>query len=129
DPDNPWRQLRVLRARTLVLGNELPEFLSQEALRFFEGMPGGSLWLVAVDELLVWRLSFLRAQLAFTLTPDLPVVPPEFKGFHLLSAHGLTRGAEFGGTLALPLLAFSPGAVGMPLSWTPHALVLVFGQT
>jgi hypothetical protein len=129
DPDNLWRQLRVLRARTLVLGKELPEFLAKEAPRFFEGMPGGSLWLVTVDELLVWRLSFLRVQLAFTLTPDLPVVPPEFQGFHLLSAHGLTRGAEFGGALALPLLAFSPGAIGMPLSWTPHALVLVFGQT
>jgi hypothetical protein len=76
DPDNLWRQLRVLRARTLVLGKELPEFLAKEAPRFFEGMPGGSLWLVTVDELLVWRLSFLRAQLAFTLTRTCPSFRP-----------------------------------------------------
>jgi hypothetical protein len=37
DPDNLWRQLRVLRARTLVLGGELPEFLAKEAPRFSTG--------------------------------------------------------------------------------------------
>jgi len=129
DPNNLWRQLRVLRARTFVLGDELPDFLKVEVPRLFAGMPGGSLWLITVDELLVRRMMFLRGQLALTLTPDLPLGTPGFNGFQLLSAHGLTRGSDFASALSFPLLVFSPGAVGMPLSWQPHALVLVFGQT
>jgi hypothetical protein len=43
DPNNLWRQLRVLRARTFVLGDELPDFLEVEVPHLFAGMPGGSL--------------------------------------------------------------------------------------
>ncbi|MDE3075036.1 MAG: hypothetical protein KGJ86_06365 [Chloroflexota bacterium] len=98
--------------------------------RIFARMPGASLWFISVDELLARRLSFLRGQLALTLTPDLPLGTPDFDGFRLLSAHSLTGGgADFAGALSLPLLAFSPGVIGIPLSWAPHALVLLFGQT
>jgi hypothetical protein len=128
DKDRLWRQMRVLRARTFLLGRELPDYLAQEMPTIFDGMPGSSLWLINVDELLLRRLMFLRAQLALTLTPDVPLVAGEFTGFRLLSAHGLTRGIDFSNALALPLVMFSPGLLGIPLSWEPHALVLVFGQ-
>lgn len=35
DPGNLWRQLRVLRARTFVLGDRLPTFLQVEMPKVF----------------------------------------------------------------------------------------------
>jgi hypothetical protein len=72
--------MRVLRACTFLLGRELPEYLSREMPTIFAGMPGASLWLISVDELLPRRMMFLRAQLALTLTPDIPLVPGSFPG-------------------------------------------------
>lgn len=129
DKDRLWRQMRVMRARTFLLGRELPEYLGVEIPDIFEGMPNASLWLVTVDDLLLRRLMFMRAQLALTLTPDIPLVAGQFPGFQLLAAHGLTRGGiDFSSALSLPLVMFSPGLIGIPFSWEPHALILLFGE-
>jgi hypothetical protein len=118
DPGHLWRKLRVLRARTFVLGDRLPTFLQVEMPKVFADMPGASLWLVTTDELFLRRMMFLRGQLGLTLTPDLPL-GPEFNGFQLLSAHGLAKGADVGSALSFPLMSFCPGVVGMRGSRTP----------
>lgn len=79
--------------------------------------------------MLLARLSFLRTQVALALTPDIRLSGEEFVGLRLLEAHSLTGGTDFGSVCAPPLLAFSPGVVGLPLSAPPHALVLFLGQT
>jgi hypothetical protein len=127
NPDDLWSQLRVLRAKVFVLGNQLPGFLAQQAPPLFNTFSDGSLWLITADELLLRRLTFLRAQFAFTLTPDIPVGTPQFDGFRMLMAHSLTHGTDFGQVKAPPLLAFSPGTIGIAMSWAPHVLVLMFG--
>lgn len=129
DPTNMWRLLRSLRACVFVLGSHLPEFLQRQMPLLFETFPGASLWFVSVDPVLLARLSFLRTQVALALTPDITLSGEEFEGLRLLEAHSLTTGTEFGSVHAPPLLAFSPGVVGLPLSAPPHALVLVLGQT
>lgn len=121
--------MRVIRARTFLLGRELPGYLTVEMPNIFDAMPNASLWLVSVDDLLLRRLMFLRAQLALTLTPDIPLVAGQFPGFQLLAAHGLTQGGmDFSSAVSLPLVMFSPDVIGIPLRWEPHTLLLLFGE-
>ena len=122
------RQLRALRARVMALGNELPAFLQEHVPRLFAGLPGASLWFVSVDDVLLARFAFLRAQLALKLTPDIPLNPKEFAGLRALVAHSITAGADFGRVHDPVLLAFSPDVAAFSMSCMPHALVLFLGE-
>ena len=129
DPTNLQRVLRAFRACVFALGNQLPSFLQQQMPGIFRNFPGSSLWFVSADPVLLTRFTFLRTQLALTLTPDIPFSGPGFDGLQLLDSHSLTGGLDFGYVHAPPLLAYSPGVVGYPMSCPPHALVLFLGQT
>lgn len=129
DKDHFWRQMRAFAADVFVSGRDLPNHLAQWMPGFFAEWTGASLWLITVDDLLRSRMTFLRAQLALTLTPDVPLAPGQFNGFGLLAAHSLTRGGtDFSSTATLPLVMFSPGVIGLQLNWAPHTLVLLFGE-
>jgi hypothetical protein len=129
EPTNMWQLLRSFRACVFVLGSHLAEFLQRQIPLLFQTFPGASLWLVRTDPVLLARLAFLRTQVALALTPDITLSGDEFEGLRLLEAHSLTTGTDFGSLYAPPVLAFSPGVVGLPLSAPPHALVLFLGQT
>ena len=103
-----------------------PELLTQNLPPLFEQFPSGSLWLVAVDDVLLARLAFGRAQLAFQLTPDMPL-GPETDALRAFSELTLTRGIDFAAIMNPPLLALSPSVLGFLVPAMPHVLVFCFG--
>ena len=127
-PEDLTRQLHSLEARVFALGPDLPSFLQQQMPRLFPQLPGGSLWYVATDEVLLARFAFLRSQLALTLTPDIRVDQTEFEGLNLLGAHSYSQGTDVSSLLTLPTLIFSPALTAFVMSHPPHALVLFFGS-
>ena len=80
DPHRLTPLLRALRARVAVLAEDVPDLLQEQMPNLFSKLPGASLWLVSVEEVLLSRFALLRAQLALTLTPDIPLTPGEFPG-------------------------------------------------
>jgi hypothetical protein len=128
DPSRLTPELRALRARVAVLADAVPDLLQKEMPKLFSRLPEASLWLVSVDEVLISRFALLRAQLALTLTPDMPLAPGSFPGIRLLSGQSLTVGTDFGNVHDPALLVFSPRSMGFSMSWFPHALILFFGQ-
>ncbi len=92
-----------------------------------ELFPDGSLSQVSVDSVLLARLAFGRAQLAFELTPDVPI-GEEMEQLRAFSELPLTRGVDFGAIMDVPLLALSPAVLGFLVPSVPHVLVFCFGS-
>jgi hypothetical protein len=106
---------------------EAPEFLGAHLEAVFEEFPEGSLWLVTVDPVLLSRLTFAYTRISLELTPDRPLDPDQL-GVHALDGHSITSGVMFEKPLDLALLTFSPAVLGYAFAWSPHAVVLLFGQ-
>ena len=93
----------------------------------FDQFPDGELWYVTVEELLLTRLAFARSQLAFGLTPDMPI-GPEMEQLRALSDLTLTKGIDLTAVLKGAVLALSPATLGLVIPTLPHALVFCFGE-
>jgi hypothetical protein len=106
---------------------ELESLLLANLPPLFEQFPRGSLWQVSVDAVLLARLAFGRAQLAFELTPDLPL-GEEMEQLRALSELTMTRGVDFGAIMNVPLIALSPAVLGFLVPSVPHVLVFCFGS-
>lgn len=106
---------------------ELEDLVRTNLPALFAQFPQGSLWQVSVDPVLLARLAFGRTQLAFGLTPDLPL-GEEMEQLRALSELTMTRGIDFGALMNVPLVALSPAVLGFLLPSVPHALVFCFGS-
>ena len=115
-----------LSALAVAETGELESLLREVMPNMFSEFPHGSLWYVTTSDVLLARLAFARTQLAFQLTPDLPA-GPERDQLRAFSDLSLTGGIDFNGELNIPLLAFSPAALGFVLPALPHALVFCLG--
>jgi hypothetical protein len=124
----PQGTLQALAAGIAGANTDAHEFLAPQLATVFQEFPNGSLWLVSVDNVLLSRLTFLHSRIALELTPDRPI-GPEQMGVHALDGHSITSGVMFEKVINPALLAFSPGAVGYSFAWSPHALVLLYGQS
>jgi hypothetical protein len=127
---SPEAMLESVASAVAGLRNdELPLWLDANVGALFQHFPGGSLWLVSVDPVLLARLTMLGGFFALDVTPDFPLNPRNHIGFNALDEHSLTRGVAFAKTIDPVLLAFSPGTVGFSFDRQPHGLVLLFGDT
>lgn len=105
---------------------EIPQLLGANLPALFERFPKGELWYVTTDEVLLARLAFVRAEAAFSLTPDLPI-GPDMEAMRAFSDLSVLQGIDVGAALRMPLVALSPTALGVAVSALPHALVFCFG--
>jgi hypothetical protein len=128
---NPSTESQIVAFALQALGaaevGDLPGLLSVNVSPLFETFPGGSLWMVTVDDVLLARLAFGRTQLAAHLTPDMPV-GPERELLRAFSELTLTEGVHFGALMDLPLVALSPNVLGLQIPALPHVLVFCFGD-
>jgi hypothetical protein len=116
----------ALAALGAAEAGDLPDLLAVNIPALLREFPNGSLWLVAVADVLLARLAFGRTQLALQLTPDMPV-GEEMEQLRAFSELTLTRGVDFAALTDLPLLAFSPAVLGVRIPAMPHVLVFCFG--
>ena len=105
---------------------ELHELMKTNLPPLFDRFPDGTLWYVTVSDTLLARLAFGRAQLAFQLTPDLPL-GEEMEQLRSFSELTLTRGIDMSEVMTIPLLAFSPAVFGIIVPAVPHILLFCFG--
>ena len=119
--------MRLVAAIGAAETGELEALLLSNLPPLFEQFPHGSLWQVSVDAVLLARLAFGRAQLAFELTPDLPL-GEEMEQLRAFSELTMTRGVDFGAIMNVPLVALSPAVLGFLVPSVPHVLVFCFGS-
>ncbi len=128
---NPSTESEVAAFGLAALGaaqaGDLPDLLAANLPALFEQFPGGELWYLTVSELLLARLAFARAQLAFGLTPDMPI-GPEMEQLRAFSDLTLSKGIDLTATLKIAMLALSPAVLGLVIPTLPHALVFCFGE-
>jgi hypothetical protein len=106
---------------------DLPELLKVNLPVLFDRFPDGELWYVTTSDVLLARLAFARAELAFTLTPDMPI-GPEMEALRAFSDLSVLQGIDVAAALKIALVALSPAALGMLIPALPHALVFSFGS-
>jgi hypothetical protein len=116
----------ALMAMGAVEVGELDQLLQAQLPTLFERFPDGSLLYVTVEDRLLSRFAFARAQLAFSLTPDMET-GPDMEQLKALSELTLTQGIDTTPLFNLPLLAYSPGVLGVVIPALPHSLVFCFG--
>jgi len=117
----------ALAALGAAEAGDLPDLLAANLPGLLERFPRGSLWLVTIEDVLLARLAFGRAQLAAELTPDLPL-GPEMELLRGYSGLTLTHGVNFAAVMDVPLVAFSPAVLGLLVPAMPHVLVFCFGD-
>lgn len=105
---------------------DLDELLKANLPALFEQFPEGSLSYVTVSDVLLARLAFAPAQLAFQMTPDMPV-GGEMEQLKAFSDLSLTSGIDVSAVMKVPLLALSPAVLGLLIPAMPHVLVFSFG--
>jgi len=127
---NPSNESQIVAFALAALGaaqaGDLPDLLAANVPGLLREFPEGSLWLVAVDDVLLSRLAFGRTQLAMQMTPDIPL-GAEMERLRAFEHLTLTRGVEFGEVIDFALLALSPAVLGLQIPATPHVLVFCFG--
>lgn len=128
---NPSLESEVVAFALAAFGaaqtGDLPDLLTVNLKPLFEAFPEGELWYVTVSEVLLARLAFARAQLAFALTPDMPI-GEEMEQLRAFSDLSLTKGIDLTATLKVGLLALSPAVLGLLIPAMPNALVFCFGD-
>jgi hypothetical protein len=128
---NPSLESEVVAFALAAFGaaeaGDLPNLLTVNLEPLFNQFPQGELWYVTVSEVLLARLAFGRAQLAFQLTPDMPI-GEEMEQLRAFSDLSLTRGIDLTATLKVALLALSPAVLGLLIPAMPNALVFCFGD-
>jgi hypothetical protein len=105
---------------------DLPELLRTNLPVLFDQFPDGELWYVTTSDVLLARLAFARAELAFTLTPDMPI-GPDMEALRAFSDLSVLQGIDVAAALKIALVALSPAALGMLIPALPHAFVFCFG--
>jgi hypothetical protein len=105
---------------------DLDELLKVNLPPLFQQFPDGSMWQITVSDVLLARFAFARAQLAFQMTPDLPL-GEEMEQLRAFSDLSLTSGIDVSAVIKLPLLALSPAVLGFLVPAMPHVLVFCFG--
>jgi hypothetical protein len=93
----------------------------------FESFPDGRLLYVTVSDRLLARLAFARTQAALELVPDIQP-GEEMDQLRAFSELTLTQGIDSTAITQFPLLAFSPGALGVVIPALPHSLIFCFGS-
>jgi hypothetical protein len=127
--DDIESRFRAIAATLAVLSTaETCAFLDGQMPSLFESFPEGALWLIAVDPTLIRRMTFRRAQLAYTLTPDIPFAPEEFEGLRLLGSHSLTQDLDYSDLFHALALCVPPSARGFAMTIFPHVLFFTFGE-
>jgi hypothetical protein len=116
----------VLAAFGAAESEDIPDLLSANLPALFEQFPGGSLFYLTMSNELLSRLTFVRAQLAFELTPDMPF-GEDMEQLRALSDLSLAKGIDVSAVLNLPLIALSPSVLGFLVPVLPHVLVFCFG--
>jgi hypothetical protein len=106
---------------------ELPEMLRAQLPGLFRAFPDGRLLYVTVSEHLLVRLAFARTQTALQLLPDMQP-GDEMDHLRSFSELTLTQGIDSTAVTQFPLLAFSPGTLGVALPALPHSLIFCFGS-
>jgi hypothetical protein len=124
----PEATIRALEAGILAANVDVPELLEQQLPDIFRVFPNASLWLVCVDQILLARLIFLHSRIALELTPDKPLIP-EAMGVHAMDGHSVSSSVMFHDLVNPLVLAFSPGAIGYSFAHSPHAIVLLYGDS
>jgi hypothetical protein len=115
----------ALAALGAAQAGDLEDLLAVQLPALFAEFPQGSLWHVAVSDVLLARLTFARSQLARQLTPDVPVGPEmDLRAFGNL---GVSSGIDFSAVMTVALLALSPAVLGFLVPAVPHVLVFCFG--
>jgi hypothetical protein len=132
DPDRPEAGFAAVSAELHALDlNEVPKFLTAHARNLLAEYPGGSLWFMRTDELLVRRFAMQRTLLMTALMPDvLDENDPENRKLPpliTLQGHSVTRALSFGKLIDPLLLTFSPATLGFVFDWMPHALIFLTG--
>ncbi len=94
---------QVAAVALLALGaaavGDLDELLAVQLPPLFERFPGGSLYYVTVSDTLLAHLAFARSQLAFQLTPNIPLgkemePPRTFEDLTLTERHQPRAGSQ-----------------------------------
>lgn len=128
---NPSLESEVVAFALAAFGaaeaGDLPELLRVNLKPLFDQFPEGELWYVTVSDVLLARLAFAWAQLAFALTPDMPI-GEEMEQLRAFSDLSLTKGIDLAATLKVALLALSPSVLGLLIPAMPNALVFCFGD-
>jgi len=133
-----WERLHqsdTLAALTQRLGVEvaiteverLPHLFRRELPALFERYPGGSLWYVGVEEVLLKRLTAMKIALQSSIAPDSKFAEGR-EGITYFGAFQLTGGLSFVEVVAPLLLTFSPAVAGFAMDALPGAFVFFFGQ-
>jgi hypothetical protein len=105
----------------------LADIFRRELPGLFARYPGGSLWYVGVDPVLVKRLTFMRVALQLRLTPDARW-GNQGDGGTYFDVHQLSRGLAFSEVVQPILLTFAPVVSGFVMNAPPGAFVFLFGQ-
>lgn len=117
----------ALAAFAAAESGELANLLEANLPALFGHFPEGELWYVTTDPVLLARLTFVRAEAAFELTPDMPL-GPDMEALRAFSDLSVLQGIDVGAAMRIPLVALSPAAIGMLIPALPHALVFCFGR-
>jgi hypothetical protein len=119
---------RLSVSAALAPTDELPAVLGRELGALFARYPGGSLWYIAVQPLLMKRLAFTRVLLQTSLTPDINYGREKRDGVPYFGMHTTTSGVAFDEPFAHILLTIPPTAMGFHFGVYPHAFVFLFGE-
>jgi hypothetical protein len=128
--ENPGVPSEIVAFALAAMGageaGDLEDLLAVNLPLLFAQFPRGSLWQVAVSDVLLARLAFGRTQIALQLTPDI-TVSPEMEQLRAFADLGISSGIDFSAVMTVPLLALSPAVLGFLIPAMPHVLVFCFG--